>query len=315
MKRYALTFLLVLVASVVISCGGKDNPANPLQTSNPQSTSQNQIVIGVDSVPDSLNPLFSRYTVAIEMQGLVFEPMVEYDDQGVLQPRLVESIPTVENGGLVRLPDNKIQTTWMLKEGLRWSDGHPLTTEDFIFAYEVSMNEQFDIDRDYESRIEKIEAKDSRTLIVTWKEMYPYSFLGHIFLPKHILEKPYKENPQSLVESNYNLNPIGNGAYKLEKWEKGKYTQQISFIRNENFNGKIPSIDRIIYKVMLNPESLKTLIPLSNIDIVSSAVLDDIDYASDFENKTKVEKKKLESVYISEQLELEKNKLDLMGVV
>ena len=37
--------------------------------------------------------------------------------------------------------------------------------------------------------------------------------------------------------------------------------------------------------------------------------------ASDFENKTKVEKKKLESVYISEQLELEKNKLDLMGVV
>ncbi|HLD73666.1 MAG TPA: peptide ABC transporter substrate-binding protein [Bdellovibrionota bacterium] len=287
MKRYALAFLLVLAAFVAISCGSKDNPANLLQTSNSQSTTQNQIVIGVDSGPDSLNPLFSWSSVATEMQGLLFEPMVEYDDQGVLQPRLVESIPTIENGGLVRLPDNKIQTTWVLNEGLKWSDGHPLTTEDFIFAYEVSMAEQFDIDRDYESRIEKMEAKDLRTLIVTWKETYPYSFLGHAFLPKHILEESYRENPQSLVGNAYNLNPIGNGPYKLEKWERGKYTQQISFIRNENFNGKRPSIDRIIYKIMPDSESLKTVIASSNIDAVSPTVFDigDIDFIFGFEKQ------------------------------
>ena len=135
MKKLVLISILFSITVFTISCGSEKGRDNSLQNNlASQTTTQNQLIIGIVGEPDSLHPLFAQTMTASEIQGLLFEPMVEYDDQGILHPRLVESIPTIENGGIVKLPNNKIQTTWVLKEGLKWSDGHPLTTKDFIFT-------------------------------------------------------------------------------------------------------------------------------------------------------------------------------------
>src|SRR3989338_3597300 len=129
MKRYALTFLLVLAAFVAISCGKDKNQWEPTNKVNPDLTQpfhKDALIIGILGVPRKVQafyPIFNQTDVEVEIQSLLFEPMVEYDDQGVPHPRLVESIPTLENGGLVKLPNNKIQTTWVLKGGLTWRDG------------------------------------------------------------------------------------------------------------------------------------------------------------------------------------------------
>ena len=53
-------------------------------------------------------------------------------------PDLAKDIPTTANGGVKVPGDNGdgMTVTWTLRDGLKWSDGQPLTCDDFKFAHE-----------------------------------------------------------------------------------------------------------------------------------------------------------------------------------
>ncbi|MEK7790517.1 MAG: ABC transporter substrate-binding protein, partial [Deltaproteobacteria bacterium] len=205
-----------------------------------------QGVVGIAQEPDSLDPVLAEMAAAREIQGLLFEDMLERDDQWVIQPRLVEELPTLQNGLLKQLPGDKIQVTWRFKKGLKWSDGKPLTVHDVVFAYQLVMDERIPvISRDAEKRIEKMETPDDQTLVVTWKEPYAYAGIAsHWILPKHIVEPIYKADPDKYKESFFGRQPIGNGPYELEEWVSGSH---LSFKPNGHWNGEKPKFERIIY--------------------------------------------------------------------
>ena len=48
----------------------------------------------------TLNPYLSSGTKDVETASLVIEPLAGFDENGVVIPRLVTEIPTVENGGV-----------------------------------------------------------------------------------------------------------------------------------------------------------------------------------------------------------------------
>src|SRR3989338_7103685 len=101
-----------------------------------------QIIVGMTQEPDTLDPLFSGMAASFEVLGLIFEDMIERDDNWNYHPRLVTEIPSFENGLAKRLPGNKIQVTWHFKEGLKWADGTPLTPQDFIFTHHMVMDDR-----------------------------------------------------------------------------------------------------------------------------------------------------------------------------
>ena len=76
--------------------------------------------------PSILNPYLSSGTKDVETASLILEGLAGFDEKGVVIPRLAESIPTVENGGIT---EDLTQITWKLKPGLLWSDGTPVTTD------------------------------------------------------------------------------------------------------------------------------------------------------------------------------------------
>lgn len=75
----------------------------------------------------TLNAYLSSGTKDVEAGSLVLEPLAGFDQDGNLFPRLVDSIPTVENGGVAA---DLTSITWKLKPGLLWSDGTPVTSAD-----------------------------------------------------------------------------------------------------------------------------------------------------------------------------------------
>ncbi len=81
--------------------------------------------------PSTLNPYLSSGTKDVETASLVVEGLAGFDEKGVVFPRLAESIPTVENGGITA---DLTQITWKLKPGLLWSDGTPVTSADAKFT-------------------------------------------------------------------------------------------------------------------------------------------------------------------------------------
>jgi len=99
-------------------------------------------------------------------------------------------------------PDNRIYTFY-LRKGLKWSDGHPFTTEDLYFAIvEEALNPEFMLYGalstawDYERNIQKVEMVDDHTLRITLAK--PNSLFLHFVAsqtyrwaerPKHYLRQ------------------------------------------------------------------------------------------------------------------------------
>ncbi|MGI9391706.1 MAG: ABC transporter substrate-binding protein, partial [Boseongicola sp.] len=83
--------------------------------------------------PSIMNPYLSGGTKDLEAASLVIEPLVRYDNDGNMVPWLVDEIPTVANGGV---SEDLTSITWKLTEGLLWSDGTPVTSEDVKFTWQ-----------------------------------------------------------------------------------------------------------------------------------------------------------------------------------
>lgn len=83
--------------------------------------------------PSIMNPYLSGGTKDLEAGSLVLEPLARYDEGGNMVPWLVDEVPTVANGGV---SEDLTSITWKLKEGLLWSDGSPVTSEDLRFTWQ-----------------------------------------------------------------------------------------------------------------------------------------------------------------------------------
>ena len=62
--------------------------------------------------------------------AITLEPLAKYDPLGNIVPALAREIPTALNGGVA---EDFTSITWTLRDGLKWSDGTPLTAADVVF--------------------------------------------------------------------------------------------------------------------------------------------------------------------------------------
>ena len=63
--------------------------------------------------------------------NLVMEPLLGYLQDGSLHPILAAAVPSVEDGSVA---EDLTSVTFMLREGVAWSDGEPFTANDVIFT-------------------------------------------------------------------------------------------------------------------------------------------------------------------------------------
>ncbi|MEC3863225.1 peptide ABC transporter substrate-binding protein [Mesobacterium sp. TK19101] len=164
--------------------------------------------------PSILNPYLSGGTKDLESASLIVEPLGRYDQNGALVPYLAAEIPTVENGGVSA---DLTQITWKLKEGLKWSDGTPVTSADVVFTAEYCMHPEggcaqlakFD-------GVEKVEAMDDLTVVVTFNQPKPNPYSAFMGGESPIIQKAQFENCMGAAAPNCteaNFGPIGTGPF------------------------------------------------------------------------------------------------------
>ncbi|BCX04314.1 MAG: hypothetical protein KatS3mg053_2252 [Candidatus Roseilinea sp.] len=72
----------------------------------------------------------------------IYAELVRLDASGRYMPYLAAEVPTLDNG-LVRFvgknQDEHLEVEFRLRPNLRWHDGHPLTADDLVFAWEWVM--------------------------------------------------------------------------------------------------------------------------------------------------------------------------------
>ena len=166
--------------------------------------------------PSILNPYLSGGTKDVEAASMILEPLARFDESGNLTPWLATSVPTLANGGV----SADLRTvTWRLREGLRWSDGSPVTAADVAFtaaycrdpAGGCSQLAQFD-------DVTAVEALDDLSVRVTFGVSKPYPYGPFTGATSPILQKAQFgdcKGARAPECTEANFRPVGTGPFRV----------------------------------------------------------------------------------------------------
>jgi peptide/nickel transport system substrate-binding protein len=221
-----------------------DTPVPPEPTEAPPAKPKIATFIWTQEF-DTLNPLYSNMWFSGITNQLWNCYAWNFDDVNNPVPVLVKEMPSTENGGISA--DGKT-ITLMLREDLIWSDGTPLTSEDFVFTYDMIMDTANSVatQHPYEL-VESVEAPDPYTVVTTFTDPYaPWlGTLWHGLIPAHVL-KPVFESAGNLNDAEYGRKPeVGCGPFVFAEWESGSFAR---FVANENYWLGKPKLDEIFIR-------------------------------------------------------------------
>jgi peptide/nickel transport system substrate-binding protein len=171
------------------------------------SVQPKQLVVGSrEAVPVLNSRLDSDGDVTEE---LVSAGLVGIAPMGEPVPVMAEAVPSLDNNLWRVLPDGRMETTWKLKDGLKWHDGAPVTVDDVLFAVRVGQDRELpEFGHAGFRSLAGVRALDARTIVAEWKEPYiladnMFSFEFALPLPRHLLEDTYLNNKEAFTRHPY----------------------------------------------------------------------------------------------------------------
>ncbi|MAS33507.1 MAG: hypothetical protein CL610_05835 [Anaerolineaceae bacterium] len=180
---------------------------------------------------DTLNPTFCLDVTCSRLVGLLFPGLFGVEPQSAtIQPNQPGGLATdweVSEDGLVY--------TVNLRDDYTWTDGTPITAQDFEYAFNAIMDPANESDLSFigaanGGTIESMVALDDQTVQVTFSVADCTALASAALnpLPSHFLP----ENPGELLNADYNLNPTVTAG----PFEFGAYTpEQVSLIASETY--------------------------------------------------------------------------------
>ncbi|NWG32828.1 MAG: peptide ABC transporter substrate-binding protein [Chloroflexi bacterium] len=277
MKQNLYTFLtLVVLASMALSaCGGKtaETPAAPAQPEAPSPTQSaapesptfsGTATITFTQEPDSLNPLYTTMFFSGITRDFWLKGMWSFDDDNNPVLELAAEVPSAENGGLSA--DGKT-IVYKLRNDIFWSDGEPITADDFVFTYDMIMSDKNVVQSryPYEDYVTGVTATDPKTVTVTFSEPFA-AWLTTIFtyvLPKHVLQ-PVFETEGTLDNAAWNKAPtVGVGPFVFSEWESGSH---LIFKANPNWIHP-PKLEQVFIRIVPDDAAQEAAIIAGDTDI------------------------------------------------
>ncbi|HST10925.1 MAG TPA: ABC transporter substrate-binding protein, partial [Terriglobales bacterium] len=199
----------------------------------------------------TFNPVIATDAVSREITGRMMADLIEINRSSQqTEPALAKSWKISPDGRMFTL---------QLRKGIRFSDGQPFDADDVVFSFAVYLDENVD------SPQRDLLIFDGKPLTVTKVDQYtvrfnlprPYAaaerlFDGLAMLPKHLLEKPYRE---AKFVQTWSLNVgaadiAGLGPFRLKQYVPG---QRVVLERNPYYwkvdgqNERLPYLDEMTF--------------------------------------------------------------------
>lgn len=177
---------------------------------------------------------------------------VQYDMMLKFAPEDLSPAPSLATG--CEPNDDSTEWTCTLREGLRWSDGSPLTSRDIAFTYRFVIDNKVPQYKSYFPFDPTFETPDDRTLI--WKAEEPTfapDMPPWVYIVPQAVWAPYDGEGLRAIRAVENTPSIGSGPFTLTEWSPG---QGWTMERNPYYWGEEPEVDRIEYRLYSNQEAM-----------------------------------------------------------
>ncbi|MBW4617594.1 MAG: ABC transporter substrate-binding protein [Desmonostoc vinosum HA7617-LM4] len=253
-KRFWLPIILAVVTALTVAA------CNPARF-KVKAAQVPQLITAVLGEPSTFNSALNETLYSVF--GFLYDSlMVTNPFTTKLEPGLAESW---------EISEDQKQIVITLREGLKWSDGKPMTADDVVFTYnDVYLNPKIPtptkdaLKIGEKETLPKVEKLDTRRVKFTVQE--PFSpflrLVGAIdILPAHILQEAVRTtgsdgNPKFISMWGTGTKPteiVGNGAYVMESYVP---SQRVIFRRNPYYWRKDaqgnpqPYIERIVWQII-----------------------------------------------------------------
>jgi peptide/nickel transport system substrate-binding protein len=203
---------------------------------------------GVVGRPHYINPLLADSNpVDVDLVDLIFDGLTRYDTNGELVGDLAEFWQVSEDG---------LTVTFSLRDGVRWHDGEPVTTEDVAFTYSLLQDDAFPALAGVKALWQSVTINviDERRIAFTLPTPYA-PFLDATtrgILPAHRLGGV---NAGNITDQPYNQAPIGTGLFIIDsgEWEQ---TGRLYLLPNPDYWLNMPRMAAVEMRFFANEPNL-----------------------------------------------------------
>lgn len=205
-----------------VTTTGNDEPEGVSTDAEPGGRAMaDQIVVALSAAPTNLDAVTLTGNEAIWMTDLLYGTLVRATADGSDNEAYMAESWSVSDDGLTY--------TFKLREGMTFSDGTPVTGEDWVWSILRARDTEESLWTSSAESIQDVKAEDDTTLVITLAEPRS-SFIAEMGMFN--LGVQCKSYFEKTGESAYATVPMGTGPYKIKEWVDGEY---ILFEKNEHY--------------------------------------------------------------------------------
>lgn len=246
MKKITLSFCIaVLMLGVFSGCGGSGKTQSDTLT-----------IMGLFKT-ENLDPMVSTGHDP-NLMSSIFGALIRRCENGKLEGGIIKEWSLSEDG---------LVTTFTLREGVKFSDGSDLTTEDVIFSLD-KMNE--DPMLTYSVGKYTWEKVDDLTFTMTAPTV--------LNDPASILSVSFVVPSDSYDAQTFMEKPIGAGPYQLSSIDADG---SIKLELNKNYYGETPHYHNLVIKAPLNSAAAVIALQNGEVDVLMNAASDQLPIVRD----------------------------------
>ena len=265
--------LVALLASVTAGCGRRTTPAaagyhdahplpaEPMVVTVPMAGRYGgRFVFGETSNPKTFNALMANEQSSSDITNQIFTALIAFDNETQKTgPALAKSWDAAADG---------LTWTFHLRNGAAFSDGHPITSEDVLFSFQVAYDETI------HPSVQELLKVDGKAFELSTPDPYTFvvktprqiatliNVVGTVpIMPKHVLAASLKDGSFS---SMYNISTppdklVSSGAWRVTQYVSGEKTvlgRNPYWYGVDQDNHRMPYLDELVFVTVPDQDAL-----------------------------------------------------------
>ncbi|WP_433869328.1 ABC transporter substrate-binding protein [Saccharopolyspora sp. CA-218241] len=243
-RRLAATWVALLVA---------------LTAPAPASAQQEQgatLRIGLQQQFDTLNPFLGITLAATDVFRNIYPTLTTYRAEDfAVTPELAQRWDHSED---------RLTWTFHLREGVRWSDGEPVTAHDAAYTFNRMMTDPAasTANGNFVENFAEVTAVDDRTLVIrTETPQATMLAIDAPIVPEHI----WSRVPDVAAFPNDEMPIVGSGPFTVTEYRPGQY---LTLRADEDFWRGPPQIDELQFVQFKNSDAAVQALRKGDVDVV-----------------------------------------------
>ena len=211
------------------------------------------LVVVQEAEPVGLDIMQSSIQTTMSVGYNINDTLLKPQEDATVKPGLAEKWEKVDD------------LTWKftLVKGATFHNGEPINAAAVKFSFDRIMSDGLKSPHKGKlNSFKEVTVIDDSTFTITMNQPYApglYMLAQYLFIvpPAYI---------QKVGDAEYNLNPVGSGAYKLDKWVKG---QEILLSAYDKYYGPKPAYKKLVFKGVPEESSRIAALLTGEADVIS----------------------------------------------